>query len=93
MKVIEETISVLRDVDEPGLTLCMGGYRVTLTLEEARMLVSSVGGALLSDAPAAEGDGQPAASREQAAKRAAIVANVREQVISWAKIADTVQRK
>lgn len=92
MKVIEETITVLRDIEEPGLTLFMGGYRVALTMAEARALVSGVEAAL-AGASDAVGEAEPAAAGEGAADRAAIVANVRDQVISWAQIAKTVPRK
>lgn len=92
MKVIEETITVLCDIEEPGLTLFMGGFRVALSTDEARTLVGSVSAAL-SGASDDRGEAQPAVSGERAADRAAIVANVTDQVISWAQITDAVQRK
>jgi hypothetical protein len=84
MQVIEETITVLSDIDGPGLTLLMGGYRVALTREEARALVTTIGAALTG------ASGIIGAAKDE---RAAIVANVKDQVISWAKITDAVQRK
>jgi hypothetical protein len=84
MKVIEESITVLRDSDGPGVTLLMGGYRVGLTAEEARGLLRGLRSAL-GEAP---GDAEQAGQ----ADRAIIVAKVTEQMISWAKIADATQR-
>jgi len=84
MKVIEEAITILRDSDNPGLTLLMGGYRVGLTLEEARSLLHGLRSAL-AEAP---GEAEPA----EQADRAIIVAKVTEQMISWAKIADATRR-
>ncbi len=92
MKVVEETITVLCDGERPGMTLFMGGYRVALTMEEARSLASRVSAAL-SDAPGGGAAAQAAAADECGADRAAIVANVTDQVISWAQISDAVQRK
>ena len=84
MKVSEEAITVLRDSHGPGLTLLMGGYRVALTVEEARSLLRGLRSAL------AEGPGEAEAA--EPADRAIIVAKVTEQMISWAKIADATQR-
>jgi len=84
MKVIEEAITVLRDSDGPGLTLFMGGYRVGLSMDEARGLLRGLRSAL-ADAP---GEAEAA----EHADRAIIVAKVTEQMISWAKIADATQR-
>jgi hypothetical protein len=84
MKVSEEAITVLRDSDGPGLTLLMGGYRVALTVEEARSLLRGLRSAL------AEGPGEAEAA--EPTDRAIIVAKVTEQMISWAKIADATQR-
>jgi hypothetical protein len=84
MKVSEEAITVLRDSDGPGLTLLMGGYRVALTVEEARNLMRGLRGAL------AEGPGE--AEPAEHTDRAIIVAKVTEQMISWAKIADATRR-
>ncbi len=84
MKVIEEAITVLRDNDGPGLTLFMGGYRVGLTVAEARSLLRGLRTAL-AEVP---GEVEPA----EHADRAIIVAKVTEQMISWAKIADATQR-
>lgn len=83
MKVSEEAITVLRDSDRPGLTLLMGGYRVALTVEEARSLLRGLRSAL--EGP---GEAEPAEHTD----RAIIVAKVTEQMISWAKIADATQR-
>lgn len=89
MRVVEEPISVLRGSGEQRVTLLMGGYRIALTVEEARALVNSVRGALSSDGGMAE----PPAAGAHATDPAAIVAKVTEQVISWAQIADATQRK
>jgi hypothetical protein len=90
MKVVEEAITALCDIEgRPGLTLFMGGYRITLTLEEARSLVGSVGAALSG----ASGDATSGGSADDTPNRAAIAADVRDRVISWAQITDGVQRK
>ncbi|HZB92638.1 MAG TPA: hypothetical protein VE397_14420, partial [Stellaceae bacterium] len=68
-------ISVVRE--DPGLTLFMGGYRVALTLDEARSLLGALDAALAG----APGD------------RAAIVARVTEQLISWSEIAEAAKRR
>jgi hypothetical protein len=79
MQVVEEAITVLREGEEPGVTLVMGGYRIALSTEEARRLVGSLAAALSGAAPP-EREG------------AAIAARVREQMISWAQIAQQVER-
>jgi hypothetical protein len=80
MQVVEEAITVLRESEEPGVTLIMGGYRIALTTDEARALAGGLGAAL-------SGSGQPGRDG------AALAASVRDQVISWAQIAEQVQRK
>jgi hypothetical protein len=92
MKVIEEPITVFRESGQPGLTLLMGGYRVALTMEEARVLVGSVRTAL--EPIAATSD--PVSSVDPVRPNAdplAIVAKVKEQVISWAQIAAATEKK
>jgi hypothetical protein len=84
MRVAEEPFSVIRE--ETGVTLLMGGYRIDLTIDEARALVGSVGAALQRGS--AEGD---AIAPEN--DPAALVAKVAEQVISWAQIAEAAARK
>lgn len=83
MRVIEETISVVRE--GPGLTLFMGGYRVALTLDEARRLFGAL------DAVLAEAPGEAGAA--PSGDRAAIVAKVTEQLISWSEIAEAAKRR
>lgn len=84
MRVAEEPFSVIRD--SAGLTLLMGGYRIDLTIDEARGLVGSVGAAL-QRGPA------PGDTIGQNSDPAALVAKVTEQVISWSQIAEAVARK
>jgi hypothetical protein len=84
MRVAEEPFSIIRD--ETGLTLLMGGYRIDLTIDEARALVGSVGAALQRGP--ASGD-----AIAQNSGPAALVAKVTEQVISWAQIAEAAARK
>lgn len=91
MRVIEEPITVLRDAGEPGLTLLMGGYRVALTMDEARALVTTMRAALPA-VPGESGEREPADAAERTPDHAAIVARVREQVISWSQIAEGTQR-
>lgn len=80
MRVTEEPFTVIRE--ESGLTLLMGGYRIELTIAEAQALMGAVGSALRGgDAVAPNSDS------------AALVAQVTEQVISWARIAEVVARK
>ena len=88
MKVIEEPISVFCEAGEAQLTLLMGGYRVALTRDEARALVSQVNAALRT-AAADDGEEPPASGPAPAV----IVARVSEQVISWAQIAAAAERK
>ena len=90
MKVVEETITTLCDIEGPGLTVFMDGYRIALTREEARALVSSVGAALSG---AADGSGESIASDDDTTGGEAIAAKVRDRVISWARITEAVQRK
>ncbi len=92
MKVVEETITTLCDIEGPGLTVFMGGYRIALTQEEARALVSSVGAAL-SGAADGSGEATSIASDDDTTEGAAIAAKVRDRVISWARITEAVQRK
>jgi hypothetical protein len=92
MKVIEEAITILRHDGDQGLTLLMGGYRLALSMDEARVLVNTVRAAL----PGVLGDGGKTVSSDAAARAtdsAALVAKVTDQVISWAQIADAAQRK
>jgi hypothetical protein len=86
MQVVEEAITVLRDSEEPGVTLVMGGFRIALTTTEARALAGSLGAAL--------GGAPPQSAAPAAADAGAtIAANVRDQVISWARIAEQVLHK
>jgi hypothetical protein len=80
MRVAEEPFSVIRE--EAGLTLLIGGYRIDLTIDEARALVGSVGAAL-----------QRGSAEADAIAPATLVARVTEQVISWAQIAEAAARK
>ncbi|MGO8915071.1 MAG: hypothetical protein ACLQJR_04110 [Stellaceae bacterium] len=92
MRVIEEAITILRNDGDQGLTLLMGGYRVALTLDEARTLANSVRAAL-SDASGDSATIGPIDLAARGADPAMVVARVTEQVISWALIADAAQRK
>jgi hypothetical protein len=90
MKVVEAPITVIREEERPGMTVLMGGYRLTLTIDEARALVATVGTALedLSPAPK-DSAGTPAGGADPLA----IAAKVKEQVISWAKIASGIEQR
>ena len=90
MKVIEEPITVIREAERRELTLLMGGYRLALTIDEARALVGTVGTALEDLSPAPE---KAVALPAGGADPLALAAKVKEQVISWAKITSSIEQR
>ena len=77
MRVAPEILTVFSSRERREVQILMGGYRVELTVEEARLLASGVGAAL----------------RELGADQAApaaidhldLIAKVQEQLVSWAE--------
>jgi hypothetical protein len=81
MKVRAEVVTALPNPERREVIVLMGGYRIELSVDEARALVQEVSLAL----PAAAGDPKAAPM-----DRAAIVAKVEDQVFSWARITDAL---
>ncbi|HWI26563.1 MAG TPA: hypothetical protein VN668_06300 [Stellaceae bacterium] len=90
MKVIEEPITVIREEERLELTVLMGGYRLALTIDEARALIGTVGTALEHLSPTRDKAVAPPAA---GADPLAIAAKVKEQVISWAKITSSIEQR
>jgi hypothetical protein len=85
MKIRAELVTALPNPERREVVVVMGGYRIELTVDEARALVRQVSRAL----PAAAGEPEDAAPAS-AIDRAAIVAKVEDQVFSWARITDSL---
>jgi hypothetical protein len=83
MKVKEEFITALPNAERREITVLMSGYRLDFSIDEARALVQAVGGALraMSSDP-----NRPPLQPDQAA----ILAQIEDQVMSWAQITDSL---
>ena len=77
MRVAPEILTVFSSPERREVQILMGGYRVELTVEEARRLASGVGAALRE------------LGADQAAPAAVdhldLIAKVQEQLVSWAE--------
>jgi hypothetical protein len=83
MKVKEEFITALPNVEQNEITVLMGGYRLDFSVDEARALVQAVS-AVLRTMP-----GDPGRQPLQP-DQASILAQIEDQVMSWAQITDSL---
>jgi len=83
MKITAEFITALPHSERREITVLMSGYRIDFSVDEASALIRAVSDALR----AMPGD----FDRPAAADAAAIVAQVKDQVISWAQITDSLE--
>jgi hypothetical protein len=83
MKISAEFITALPHSERREITVLMSGYRIDFSVDEACALVRAVSDALCA-IPGDFDRPQPIAASDQAA----IVAQVRDQLISWAEITD-----
>lgn len=83
MKVKEEFITALPNAECHEITVLMGGYRLDFSVDEARALVHAVSSALRA---MPGDDNRPPVQPDQAA----ILAQIEDQVMSWAQITDSL---
>jgi hypothetical protein len=88
MKITAEFITALPHAERREITILMSGYRLDVSVDEACALVQAVSGALRN----MQGDfGRPQANLTPPPDQAALIAQVEDQVISWAQITDSLE--
>jgi hypothetical protein len=89
MKIKEEFITALPNPERREITVLMSGFRLDFSFDEARALVHAVSNALRT----LPGDLNRPSRVQTAAQpdQAAIIAQVEDQVISWAQITDSLE--
>jgi hypothetical protein len=89
MKIAAEFITALPHAERREITVLMSGYRIDFSVDEACALVQAVSGALHT----MQGDFNrpPPAPAPRQPDQAAIIAQVEDQVISWAQITASLE--
>jgi hypothetical protein len=86
MKISAEFITALPHSERREITVLMSGYRIDFSVDEASALVRAVGDALR----AMPGDFERPPASATPSDQTDIVAQVMDQVISWAEITDQI---
>jgi hypothetical protein len=89
MKITAEAMSVLLDAGRHEVTVVMDGHRIVLRLDEARLLMQGLSGALGTLGSIGEA-GMPRDASPATVDPATLVARIGDQIMSWAQISEAM---